>query len=98
MPRPASWPRPPRLVRLEWLAHTLGHELLHAVVANCCPARVAGSGWMRATGGHGPVFQQLNRHLLGHGAAYKCAAGWAKGGRRYVLRGAGAGGGRERSA
>ncbi|KAI8472876.1 MAG: hypothetical protein J3K34DRAFT_467018 [Monoraphidium minutum] len=79
------------LSRLEWLAHTLGHEMVHAIVETSCPAAAAEPS-MRAAQGHGPLFQRLNRHLLGHTAAAKYVAGWRRDGRRYV-RGGGAGGG-----
>ena len=75
--------------RLEWLAHTLGHELVHAAIANSCPPQQADSAWMRSSGGHGPLFQRLNRHLMGHSSAYNCAVGWARGGRKYAMAAAG---------
>ncbi|KAF8056842.1 speA [Scenedesmus sp. PABB004] len=45
--------------RLEWLAHALGHEMVHCIVESLCPAsrdspELYGSG-------HGPVFARLNR-------------------------------------
>jgi uncharacterized membrane protein YgcG len=91
--RPLPHPRPPRL---EWLAHTLGHEMVHAIMEGACPEdQRAGSAVMNATGGHSLVFRRLNRHLLGHaGASHEWAAGWSKDGRRYVMQAGGGGGGR----
>lgn len=46
--------------RLEWLCHTLGHEMIHCIVHNACPQ----SRDMLAyayDNGHGPVFRRLNR-------------------------------------
>lgn len=53
--------------RLAWLAHTLGHEMLHCLVASACPAAAA-SASVAADAGHGVVFARLNRHVFGHSA------------------------------
>ncbi|GBF95584.1 hypothetical protein Rsub_08565 [Raphidocelis subcapitata] len=76
------------LSRLEWLAHTLGHEMVHAVVENACRSEERLEGATRgaaaaAAGGHGPLFQRLNRHLMGHTAATRYAWAWRREGRRY---------------
>lgn len=74
------------VTRLAWLAHACGHELVHAVVAGSCSEQQQAAPLARASGGHGAAFRRLNRRLLGHHAgAYEAYAGWAKGGRRYVL-------------
>eukprot|EP00198_Chlamydomonas_reinhardtii_P012790 XP_001702127.1 predicted protein [Chlamydomonas reinhardtii] len=52
--------------KLEALAHTLGHELTHAVVLNFFPAMDASSPAYTPDDKHGPVFMWLNRRLFGH--------------------------------
>ncbi|KAG2435443.1 hypothetical protein HYH02_011943 [Chlamydomonas schloesseri] len=52
--------------KLEALAHTLGHELTHAVVLNFFPAMDAASPAYTPDDKHGPVFMWLNRRLFGH--------------------------------
>ncbi len=82
-PAPMSPPPKTKPARLEWLAHTLGHELVHAIIANSCPPEKIDSVAMQSCGGHGPLFQNMNRHIMGKTAAVTYVAGWRRGGRRY---------------
>ncbi|GLC69152.1 hypothetical protein PLESTF_000795600 [Pleodorina starrii] len=52
--------------KLEALAHTLGHELVHAVVLNFFPAMDAASAAYLPDDKHGPIFMLLNKRLFGH--------------------------------
>ncbi|GIL80918.1 hypothetical protein Vretimale_9378 [Volvox reticuliferus] len=52
--------------KLEALAHTLGHELVHAVVLNCFPDIDAASAAYLPDDKHGPIFMLLNKKLFGH--------------------------------
>ena len=52
--------------RLEALAHTIGHELAHAVVLNFFPKVDAASPAYLPDDRHGPIFQLLNKRLFGH--------------------------------
>lgn len=52
--------------KLEALAHTLGHELVHAVVLNFFPDMDAHSLAYLPDDKHGPIFMLLNKRLFGH--------------------------------
>jgi hypothetical protein len=52
--------------RLQVLMHTLGHELVHAVVLRAFPDIDAASPAYLPDDRHGPVFALLNLHLFGH--------------------------------
>lgn len=73
--------------RLEALAHTVGHELVHAVVANAFPAIDASSPGYLPARRHGPIFLLLNRRLFGHASDGSSDGPIASGGRGW--RGAG---------
>jgi hypothetical protein len=66
------------------LLHTIGHEVIHAIVEICFPEIDAASpAYLGPDGGrHGPVFKLLNRQLLGHAseALEPCDARAALGG------------------
>eukprot|EP00878_Enallax_costatus_P038292 GHUV01043485.1.p1 GENE.GHUV01043485.1~~GHUV01043485.1.p1 ORF type:complete len:220 (+),score=34.49 GHUV01043485.1:67-726(+) len=65
--------------RLEWLCHTLGHEMIHCIVHNACPQSRDYLAYAHDNG-HGPIFRRLNRHIFGHSATiYK--HGWSRLGR-----------------
>jgi hypothetical protein len=53
------------LSKLEWLAHTLAHEMVHCIVHNCCPESRQYAAYTHDNG-HGPIFVRLNRCLFGH--------------------------------
>lgn len=55
--------------KLEVLAHTLGHELAHAVVLNFFPAIDRASPAYLPDDRHGPIFKLLNKRLFGHTTA-----------------------------
>jgi len=62
--------------KLSWLAHTLGHEMVHAIVHHACPEARKHPAY-QDDNGHGPIFLQLNKHIFGHDTArYK--AGWGR--------------------
>ena len=81
----APWPsiaRPVRSdgvlcsTRLDWMAHTLGHEMLHVALWTLC---ARGEQWrpgVWADEGHGPTFQRLNWHLFGHTDHEFAVEGW----------------------
>jgi hypothetical protein len=52
--------------RLQVLAHTLAHEMVHALVCVRWPAIDRGSGAYLPDDRHGPIFRLLNRALFGH--------------------------------
>lgn len=52
--------------RLQLLAHTLAHELVHAVVFHLFPDIDAHSPAYTANGRHGPIFHLLNKQMFGH--------------------------------
>ncbi|KXZ45659.1 hypothetical protein GPECTOR_52g58 [Gonium pectorale] len=52
--------------KLETLAHTLGHELVHAVVLNFFPRIDSSSPAYLPDDKHGPIFMFLNKRLFGH--------------------------------
>lgn len=68
--------------RLAVLAHTLAHEIVHAIVFYAFPDIDAGSAAYTANDRHGPVFALLNRQLFGHtsNALARCDARAALGG------------------
>eukprot|EP00775_Hariotina_reticulata_P007722 gene7722-7921_t len=47
------------LSKLEWLAHTLAHEMVHCIVHNCCPESRQYAAYTHDNG-HGPIFLRLN--------------------------------------
>ena len=62
--------------RLDWMAHTLGHEMLHVALWTLC---ARGEQWrpgVWADEGHGPTFQRLNWHLIGHTDHEFAVEGW----------------------
>lgn len=62
--------------KLSWLAHTLGHEMVHCIVHHACPEARKHPAY-QDDNGHGPIFLQLNKHIFGHHTArYK--AGWGR--------------------
>lgn len=62
--------------KLSWLAHTMGHEMVHCIVHHACPETRSMQSYMQ-NHGHGPVFLQLNKHIFGHHTTrYK--AGWGR--------------------
>jgi hypothetical protein len=62
--------------KLSWLAHTVGHEMVHCIVHHACPETRGKQAYVR-NHGHGPVFLQLNKHIFGHDTArYK--PGWSR--------------------
>lgn len=62
--------------KLSWLAHTMGHEMVHCIVHHACPETRGKQAYVR-NHGHGPVFLQLNKHIFGHDTArYK--PGWSR--------------------
>lgn len=52
--------------RLEWLSHTIGHEMLHAALCTLCGRGALGLPGVAEHSGHGPAFQALNRYFYGH--------------------------------
>ncbi|KAI8476833.1 MAG: hypothetical protein J3K34DRAFT_399596 [Monoraphidium minutum] len=68
--------------RLQVLAHTLAHELVHAAVFYAFPDVDKSSAAYLADSRHGPVFQLLNAQLFGHSsnALARCNARAALGG------------------
>ncbi len=52
--------------KLEVLAHTLSHELVHAVVLNFWPKMDSSSSAYLPDDKHGPIFMLLSKRLLGH--------------------------------
>lgn len=52
--------------RLEVLVHTIGHELVHALLFHLFPKIDKASAAYHANQRHGPVFQLLNKKLFGH--------------------------------
>jgi hypothetical protein len=74
--------------RLQVLAHTLAHEMVHALVFFALPRVDAACAAYLADGRHGPVFQLLNRELFGHPSN---ALAWCDA--RAALGGGGGGGG-----
>lgn len=62
--------------RLQWLAHTLGHEMVHAIVHHACPEARSMQAYT-ASHGHGPIFLALNKHIFGHDTA-RYRAGWGR--------------------
>jgi hypothetical protein len=62
--------------KLSWLAHTMGHEMVHCIVHHACPETRNMPSYVQ-NHGHGPVFVQLNKHIFGHHTTrYK--AGWGR--------------------
>ncbi|KAF5839197.1 hypothetical protein DUNSADRAFT_1333 [Dunaliella salina] len=51
---------------LQVLAHTIAHEMVHALVYNFFPAIDASSEAYLPDERHGPIFKLLNKHLFGH--------------------------------
>ncbi|PNW79152.1 hypothetical protein CHLRE_09g402441v5 [Chlamydomonas reinhardtii] len=63
--------------KLSWLAHTLGHEMLHALLFTMCSDTAAQAPKNMSYQGHGHNFLVLNWALYGHrGHVYEPAAGW----------------------
>ena len=57
--------------KLQWLAHTLGHEMLHALLDGMCNAFACGAPCNRHNNGHGAAFVAANELIFGHrGFAY----------------------------
>lgn len=52
--------------RLQLLLHSLGHELVHALVDVALPPWLQDSPAYLARAGHGPIFKLLNKQLFGH--------------------------------
>lgn len=46
--------------RLQWVAHTVAHELMHVIIAAFCGEQYKGNG------GHGYYFRTLNKRVYGH--------------------------------
>lgn len=51
---------------LQVLAHTIAHEMVHALVFHLFPAMDAASVAYLPDDRHGPIFKLLNRQLFGH--------------------------------
>lgn len=51
---------------LQVLAHTIAHEMVHALVYNLFPTIDASSEAYLPDERHGPIFKLLNKHLFGH--------------------------------
>ena len=50
--------------RLHWLAHVMGHELIHVLVDRLCGRNYAGHD------GHSMYFMRLNNRIMGHSSHY----------------------------
>lgn len=62
--------------KLSWLAHTMGHEMVHCIVHHACPETRSMQSYIQ-NHGHGPVFLQLNKHLFGHHTT-RYQSGWGR--------------------
>ncbi|GLC44298.1 hypothetical protein PLESTB_000762700 [Pleodorina starrii] len=62
--------------RLSWLAHTLGHEMLHALLFNMCGAYARDAPKNLSMEGHGYNFLMLNWYVLGHRGYSYNPRGW----------------------
>ncbi|GIL87297.1 hypothetical protein Vretimale_1749 [Volvox reticuliferus] len=62
--------------RLSWLAHTLGHEMLHAMLFNMCEDFARQAPRNMSLEGHGHNFLMLNWYVLGHRGYTYNPRGW----------------------
>ncbi|GIL44208.1 hypothetical protein Vafri_1739 [Volvox africanus] len=62
--------------RLSWLAHTLGHEMLHALLFNMCEDFAREAPRNMSLEGHGHNFLMLNWYVLGHRGYTYNPKGW----------------------
>ncbi|GLI70145.1 hypothetical protein VaNZ11_014955 [Volvox africanus] len=62
--------------RLSWLAHTLGHEMLHVLLFNMCEEFAREAPRNMSLEGHGHNFLMLNWYVLGHRGYTYNPKGW----------------------
>ncbi|KXZ45134.1 hypothetical protein GPECTOR_58g583 [Gonium pectorale] len=62
--------------KLSWLAHTLGHEMLHAMIFGMCGPYARDAPRNMSLEGHGYNFLVLNWYILGHRGHMYDIKGW----------------------
>ncbi|GFR40337.1 hypothetical protein Agub_g879 [Astrephomene gubernaculifera] len=66
----------PCTTKLSWLAHTLGHEMLHVLLRTMCGGFSRDAPQNMALEGHGYNFLMLNWYVLGHRGHVYDTSGW----------------------